>query len=139
MGQPIVFVSMNYRSEILSCPFLILVWYRADVPFWRCVVSGFGFLASKEVVSTEELRWIGGTDAMFAQKAAGVGNLGLQDRERISLITVHHRRDLHTPVNGRTCRASMGSKVHHGVRGRPSQGHNVRITNSPVAVSRLDR
>lgn len=39
MGTPVIFVSMNYR------------------------VSGFGFLASKEV------------------KAAGVGNLGLQDRE----------------------------------------------------------
>ncbi|KXN88427.1 Lipase 4 [Leucoagaricus sp. SymC.cos] len=40
MGQPIVFVSMNYR------------------------VTGFGFLASKEV------------------KAAGVGNLGLQDQRQ---------------------------------------------------------
>ena len=50
---------MNYRCVAIRCDFS-----PSDV---SNRVSGFGFLAGKEV------------------KAAGVGNLGLQDREYVSL------------------------------------------------------
>jgi hypothetical protein len=52
-------------------------------------ISGFGFLAGKEV------------------KAAGVGNLGLQDREYVSLRS----QSLSVKFDREAC-ASVGSEVH---------------------------
>jgi acetylcholinesterase len=60
LGKPIVYVSMNYR--LAGKPLIITtIYFSLDVKL--TFVLGFGFLASKEV------------------KEAGVGNLGLQDRE----------------------------------------------------------
>lgn len=69
-------------------------------------LNGFGFMASKEI------------------KAAGVGNLGLHDREfdgillPMGLITLFHARET---------RASLDSKVHRCFRWGSDQGHTVRL------------
>ena len=57
LGDPVIYVSINYRSASTS-HFDAELGHNPDLSR----LTGFGFLASKEV------------------KAAGVGNLGLQDR-----------------------------------------------------------
>jgi acetylcholinesterase len=59
LGEPVIYVAANYR---LNGALFNLLIFLAPVNWLFLAHPGFGFLGGKEV------------------KAAGVGNLGLQDR-----------------------------------------------------------
>lgn len=82
-------------------------------------VPAFGFLPGKEV------------------KEAGVGNLGLHDREyrfyqEEAHLTKFWRYD------HREARLAMGSKVHRGLWRRSGQGHNVSALSDLVSTKFLN-
>ena len=77
---------MNYRCVTI---YFLLPSYVYELNR----ISGFGFLAGKEV------------------KAAGVGNLGLQDREYVSL----HSQSISMNYDREAC-TSVGSEVHLSIR-----------------------